>query len=77
MRRSHHALKARQLAKCECGAERVPHRACMACGKYNGRVVLDIVARASRAKKRNARHEKALKASGNFREEKAAAATAK
>jgi large subunit ribosomal protein L32 len=75
MRRSHHALKARGLAKCECGAARVPHRACVACGKYNGRVVIDVVARAARTKKRNARHEKALKASGNFREEKATAET--
>ena len=39
-RRSHHALKERTLAVCECGATRVSHRACPSCGRYNGRVVV-------------------------------------
>jgi large subunit ribosomal protein L32 len=46
-RRSHHALKAQKLATCECGAVRVSHRACAACGRYNGRVVVDIAGKAA------------------------------
>jgi large subunit ribosomal protein L32 len=40
-RRSHHALVAQSLNKCECGATRVSHRACPSCGRYNGRVAVD------------------------------------
>ena len=47
-RRSHHALKAQTLAKCECGATRVSHRACPSCGRYRGRVVVDKVAKAEK-----------------------------
>ncbi|MCC7500477.1 50S ribosomal protein L32 [Candidatus Nomurabacteria bacterium] len=55
-RRSHHALKAQKLATCECGAARVSHRACASCGRYRGRVVVDLAAKqqakaAKRAKK--------------------------
>ncbi|MEK7613055.1 MAG: 50S ribosomal protein L32 [Patescibacteria group bacterium] len=45
-RRSHHALKAHSLMKCECGSMRVSHRACPVCGRYNGRVVIDRAAKA-------------------------------
>ena len=47
-RRSHHALVATTLAKCECGAVRVSHRACAECGRYRGRVVIDVAAKAKR-----------------------------
>lgn len=40
-RRSHHALKDRTLATCECGSVRVSHRACPSCGRYAGRVVVN------------------------------------
>jgi len=63
-RRSHHALTAARATKCECGALRVPHRACKQCGKYNGRVVLDVAGRAVRVARRNKRREKELRASG-------------
>ena len=46
-RRSHHALRAQKLAVCECGAPRVSHRACAACGRYRGRVVTDFAAKAA------------------------------
>jgi len=46
-RRSHHALKAKVLATCECGATRVSHRACPMCGRYRGRVVVDVAGKAS------------------------------
>ena len=39
-RSSHWKLTAPALIKCEkCGEPRVPHRACKACGSYNGREV--------------------------------------
>ncbi len=63
-RRSHHALTASRLIKCECGALRQNHRACASCGKYAGRVVIDVVARATRDASRQKRREKALRASG-------------
>ncbi|MGH7141109.1 MAG: 50S ribosomal protein L32 [Minisyncoccia bacterium] len=47
-RRSHHALASGALVKCECGAMRVRHRACLSCGRYRGRVVIDVAAKASR-----------------------------
>lgn len=63
-RRSHSALVAGRVSACECGAERIPHRACASCGKYRGRVVTDIVAAKKRAQMRAKRHDKALRASG-------------
>lgn len=37
-RRANWKLTAPQLVRCpECGAYRMPHRICPACGKYNGR----------------------------------------
>lgn len=55
--RSHHALKAHSLTKCECGAMRVSHRACPECGRYNGRVVVDLVARAQAREAKRAKKE--------------------
>lgn len=63
-RRSHHALAATRLIKCECGSLRQNHRACPSCGKYGGRVVIDVVARATREANRQKRREKALRAAG-------------
>jgi len=54
-RRSHHALTERALQKCECGAVRVSHRACPACGRYNGRVVVDLAAKAQARAARRAK----------------------
>lgn len=71
-RRSHHALSASTTTKCECGALRRPHRACAKCGKYNGRVVIDVVALAARAQRRKKRHDKELRASGQDVKEEAA-----
>lgn len=42
-RRSHHALKAPNLAVCKnCGAHHRPHHMCLECGFYNGRQVVDL-----------------------------------
>ncbi len=76
-RRSHHAISAPKLLKCDCGALRLNHRACKECGKYNGKVVIDVVAEAKRAARRKTRKDKELRASGqetkSEKEEKAAA----
>jgi ribosomal protein L32 len=64
-RRSHHALVAARATKCECGALRRQHRACAQCGRYNGKSVIDVAARAARDARRAKRHEKALRASGH------------
>lgn len=66
MRRSHAAIASSHLAKCECGALRLPHRACRECGKYNGRVVVDVVARAKKEQRREKRRKKELKESGQI-----------
>lgn len=65
-RRSHHALQAARLIKCDCGALRQNHRACPSCGKYGGRVTIDVVARAEREARRQKRREKELRASGQI-----------
>ena len=64
-RRSHHALRALRAVRCECGALRIPHRACANCGRYNGKVVLDVAGTAAREARRMKRREKALRASGH------------
>jgi large subunit ribosomal protein L32 len=63
-RRSHMAVSASRSISCDCGALRLSHRACPECGKYNGRVVIDIVARAEREARRAKRKETALRESG-------------
>lgn len=43
-RRSHHALKAPNLAVCKnCNAEHRPHHMCLNCGSYKGKVVIDLL----------------------------------
>ena len=74
-RRSHHALTSSRTAKCECGALRQSHRACSNCGKYNGRVAIDVVARTQREQRRTKRKQKELRESGQQTEEKETAAT--
>jgi len=67
-RRSHHAIGGMRLATCECGKLRVAHKACPNCGKYNGRVVIDIVASAKRDARRVTRKTKELRESGQSTE---------
>ncbi len=53
LRRSHHALKATGVSKCEnCGSARLPHQACPKCGKYKGRIAIDIAAKTIKAQKK-------------------------
>lgn len=63
-RRSHHALVASRTTTCECGAPRLRHHACAACGKYRGKQIIDIVAQTERAQARNKRREQKLRALG-------------
>ena len=63
-RRSHHAIAGVRLSTCACGELRVSHRACPSCGKYNGRVVIDVVARAKRVTRRNKRKQTSMRESG-------------
>ena len=70
MRRSHSAISAMRSSLCECGVQRLAHRACLSCGKYNGRIVIDIVAQKEREQKRNKRKEKVLRESGQVTENK-------
>lgn len=45
-RRSHHAVKEPRLAKCEkCGELHISHTMCANCGTYNGRQVVDVMAK--------------------------------
>lgn len=57
-RRSHHALKAHTIATCECGAVRVSHRACQTCGRYKGRVVVDLAGKAATKAQKRAKRDK-------------------
>ena len=73
-RRSHHALPEQALSRCpKCDAPFVRHTACMNCGTYRGKEVIDVAARAERVAARAKRKEAALKGSGasNTEEKKA------
>lgn len=60
-RRSHHALTEPRLSTCaDCGGTRLPHRACPNCGRYRGRVVVDVSAKV--LKKEKQKKTRALKA---------------
>jgi len=58
-RRSHHALKGAQFIACkDCGAKHLMHRVCLNCGKYRGRVVVDVLKKTvKKAKKTEAKKE--------------------
>ena len=52
-RRSHHALKVARFVACkDCGTKHLMHRVCMKCGKYRGRVVVDILKKTMKAAKK-------------------------
>lgn len=52
-RRSHHALKGARFETCkDCGAKHLMHRVCSTCGKYRGRVVVDVLKKTVKAAKK-------------------------
>ncbi len=57
-RRSHHALKQGNFAICDnCGEKKIKHTLCANCGKYKGRVIVDVIG--LNAKKEARKKEKA------------------
>lgn len=59
-RRSHHNLKAKNLAVCsKCGKTKIPHFLCLNCGYYKGREVIDIFKNLNKKEKKQ--KEKELK----------------
>ncbi len=64
-RRSHHALANPAMVACECGASAKRHTMCPSCGKYRGKVIIDVAAAvAQKAAKRVKRQEENHKGSG-------------
>ena len=52
-RRSHHALKVARFETCkDCNTKHLMHRVCANCGKYRGRVVVDVLKKANKAAKK-------------------------
>jgi large subunit ribosomal protein L32 len=52
-RRSHHALKAVGTSLCkDCGHPKLKHVACSNCGKYKGREVVNVLAKAAKKSKK-------------------------
>lgn len=52
-RRSHHALKNKSLYNCEkCAKSKLPHTACLECGFYRGRVIMDKVKEVEKKQKK-------------------------
>lgn len=59
-RRSHLAMKKKNLFSCpKCGEPILAHHACAFCGYYNGREVVDVLARLEKKEKK--KKEKELK----------------
>jgi large subunit ribosomal protein L32 len=60
-RRSHHALKARTFSLCsECGAPKMNHALCLNCGKYKGKMVVDVHAALAKKEKKIGERNRAL-----------------
>ena len=52
-RRSHHGLDESRFTTCkDCGAKHLMHRVCTSCGKYRGRVIIDVLKKKVRASKK-------------------------
>lgn len=61
-RRSHHALISGAFSVCDsCGTRKISHAMCQVCGKYKGRIVIDVIARIEKKEKKRKEREKAAK----------------
>lgn len=59
-RRSHFALVSPRVSTCDsCGKPRLAHGMCSHCGKYRGRVVVDVQAKIDKKLKKQKAKEKA------------------
>jgi len=59
-RRSHHALSDLRLSKCpDCGVPALRHHACLNCGKYRGKLIIDVHAQVAKKEKKMKEKEKA------------------
>ncbi len=59
-RRSHFALAVPRVSLCDsCKAPRLSHGVCLSCGKYRGRVVIDMQAKIDKKLRRQKEMEKA------------------
>jgi large subunit ribosomal protein L32 len=62
-RRSHHGLTTPEMSVCKnCGGMHRPHHMCLSCGFYNGRVVIDLAAKATARAERMQAKRDAIKA---------------
>ena len=60
-RRSHHALKEPALTRCpDCGAFQLRHMVCMACGRYRGKMVINMAEKVAKRQKRIAEKKRSL-----------------
>lgn len=58
-RRSHFALNAPAASACDsCGKQKLAHAVCPHCGKYRGRLVIDVQAKIDKKQKKRADKEK-------------------
>ncbi|OGI87769.1 50S ribosomal protein L32 [Candidatus Nomurabacteria bacterium RIFCSPLOWO2_01_FULL_33_24] len=58
-RRSHHALKGPAVSKCSnCSESHIRHKACLKCGSYRGRQVIDVVKKLKKKQQRIKEKEK-------------------
>lgn len=61
-RRLCHALKKISLSKCsKCGQPVLPHQVCFNCGTYQGREVIDVLAKLSKKERKQRQKEMAAK----------------
>jgi large subunit ribosomal protein L32 len=64
-RRSHHALVGVRVSKCaDCGTQHLRHRACLNCGKYRGRAVIDVKAQIEKKEKKIKARNKEMAGAG-------------
>lgn len=52
-RRSHHALKGPRLSKCvKCAEMHLRHHACLNCGSYKNKEVIDVLAKVNKKERK-------------------------